>query len=158
MGKRHVRVIRIRKWLTASLLVIVSVAIAALLFYLSGKAYAKDAHPVREILASVLRRSQPPSRDAILASLMPIIANALLFVPWGFLCFLTIDSPQRRRIVTYAITFLSGLVFALAMIAWQAWLPTRVTGYADAVFNALGAVAGAIGGHLRKNVHVEFEF
>ena len=158
MGKRDVRVIVIRKWVTAVLLVLTSAAMIALVYYLSGKAYSNGSHPIRDLLASLLRRSQTPSRDAILAGLMPVIANALLFVPWGFLLFLTIDSPTRRRGVTYVMTFLCGVLFATAVIVWQEYLPTRVTSYTDVAANAFGALAGAIGGHLRKNVYVQFDF
>ena len=158
MGKRDVRVIVIRKWVTAVLLVLTSAAMIALVYYLSGKAYANGSHTIRDLLAGLLRRSQRPSNDAILASMMPLIANGLLFVPWGFLLFLTLDAPNRRRSVTYVMTFLLGLIFATGVIVWQEYLPTRVTSYTDVAANAFGALAGAIGGHLRKNVHVQFDF
>lgn len=158
MGRREVRVIVIRKWMTAVLLALMTGAMLALVYFLSGKAYANESSPLREWLAGILSGSRPPAADAILAGLMPLIANALLFVPWGFLLFLTLDSPARRRGVTHLMTFVCGLIFAAGIIVWQQYLPTRVTSYTDVAANALGALAGAIGGHLRKNLHVRFDF
>ena len=157
MGKREVHVVVIRKWVTLVLLVLVSAAMLALLYYLSGKAYANESHPVRDMLAAAFTGARP-SRNAILAGLMPIIANGLLFVPWGFLTFLAIDKPARPRSRTYVLTCLGGVLFAAAVTVWQAYLPTRVTNPADIVANGLGAFAGAVFGHLRKTVHVQFEF
>ena len=158
MGKREVRVVVVRKRTTVALLVLVTAAIAWLLWFLSGKAYVNDAHPVRELLADILgsgRRSLSP--DAFLAVLMPVIANVLLFIPWGFLTFLALDVPSRPRGQTYALTLAGGLLFAGAMHTWQLFLPTRVTAPTDVLANALGAFTGAALGHMRKRVHVRFE-
>ena len=157
MGKREVHVVVIRKRVTLVLLVLVSAAMLALLYYLSGKAYANQSHPVRDMLMGAFGGARP-SRDAILAGLMPIIANALLFVPWGFLTFLAIDRPQRPRSRSYVLTCAAGALFAAAVMVWQAFLPTRVSNPADIVANTLGVFAGAVFGHLRKTVHVQFEF
>ncbi len=158
MGKRHVYVIAVRKPVTFALLVLTMAAMASLLYLLSGKAYAADTHPIREILAGLLgSRRGPVPRDAVLAFLMPVIANILLFVPWGFLAFVALDSPSRRRSVTYAITVVAALVFATAMYVWQLYLPTRVTSLADTMANGAGALAGAALGHARKGVRVRFE-
>src|SRR5688572_29172468 len=102
MGKRETRVIVVRKHTTVVLLVLVSAVIAGLLYYLSGRAYASASHPTVDLMQRLLLRQGPaPSRQALLASLMPVIANMLLFVPWGFLMFLAIDKPRRPRIRTY---------------------------------------------------------
>src|ERR1044071_4348694 len=109
MGKRQVHVIAVRKPVTFVLLVLTMAAMASLLYLLSGKAYAADTHPMREILARLLGSGRGPvSRDAVLAFLMPVIANILLFVPWGFLAFVMLDSPLRRRSVSYAITVVAA--------------------------------------------------
>lgn len=158
MGKREVRVIVIRKRTTVVLLVIVSAAMAAFLFYLSGKAYASGSEPLREMLLRTLQRRGPVTRDAVLAGLMPVIANALFFMPWGFLMFLALDSPARRRFRTYLITLVAGVLFALSMAIWQSFLPTRVTGILDTLANGAGALMGAIAGHLRKRVHLQFDY
>ncbi len=155
MGKRQVYVIHVRKPVTFVLLLLTTAAMAALLYFLSGKAYAADAHPVRELLTRVLS-SQLPSRDTVLAVLMPVIANILLFVPWGFLAFITLDTSSRPRKWTYLMTFLAALLFAVGMYFWQQSLPTRVTALPDTISNAFGALAGAALGHARRSVRVRF--
>lgn len=158
MGKKQVRVIVVRKWVTALLLVSTMAAMAALLYLLSGKAYAADTHPVRDLLARVLgsgREAIP--RDALLAILMPIIANILLFVPFGFFTFVTLDTPSRPRKVTYFMTVVMAIIFATALFLWQQILPTRVTKLPDTVANGVGALAGAALGHARKGVRIRFD-
>lgn len=159
MGKRQVHVIVVPKGVTFALLALTTIAMASLVYFLSGKAYAADAHPVRDLLVRVLgsgRRGLSP--DAILASLTQAIANMLLFVPWGFLAFIAADTPLRPRARTYTITFVGAFVFAGLMVLWQQFLPTRVTALPDTISNALGALAGAALGHARKTVRVSFEF
>ena len=75
-----------------------------------------------------------------------------------FLMFLAIDSPSRSRGRTYLITVIAGAIFAVAMTTWQNFLPTRVTGLPDTLAHALGAMTGAVAGHLRKRVHVQFDY
>lgn len=159
MGKRHVRVIAVRKPATYALLALVTAAMAGLLYVLSGRAYAADRSPLLELTARLLGGGGAPvSRDALLAFLMPVAANILLFVPWGFLAFVALDAPQRSRLRTYLLTLLGALVVAAAMSLWQELLPTRVTSHADAVANAAGALAGAALGHVRKGVRIRFDF
>ncbi|HEX8154591.1 MAG TPA: VanZ family protein [Thermoanaerobaculia bacterium] len=157
MGKREVRVIVVSKVATAALWIVVSAGIAALVWFLSGKAYSTDVHPVREILGRLLG-SRALSRDALLAYLMPTAGNALLFLPWGFLLFLALDTPSRPRFRSYAITLVGGVLFSSALQLWQEFLPTRVTGMADGLANVAGALTGAALGHMRKQVHVRFDF
>ncbi|HUP48101.1 MAG TPA: VanZ family protein [Thermoanaerobaculia bacterium] len=156
MGKREVRVVVVPKRVTALLLVLVSAAMVALLYFLSGKAYVLDSHPAAEVVRRLLRRDDP-SRTAILVALMPVIANALFFVPWGFLMFIVLDAPRRPRRRTYLITVVAAATFATGMELWQIFLPTRVTSAVDAAANTLGALAGAMAGHLRKEINVRFE-
>jgi hypothetical protein len=156
MGKRQVHVIRVRKAATVALLLAVTAAMIALLYLLSGKAYAADAHPFRELLARTLSSERPLSRGAALAFLMPVMANILLFVPWGFFAFIALDTRTRPRGWTYAITFLAALAFAAGMWLWQQSLPTRVTALPDTLSNAFGALAGAALGHARRSVRVRF--
>jgi VanZ family protein len=159
MGKRHVYVIEVRKGVTIALLLLTTAAMAALLYALSGRAYAPGAHPVRDLLARALGSGpRTLSPDAILASLTPAIANMLLFVPWGFFAFIAADTPSRPRARTYVFTFVAAIVFALLMYLWQQYLPTRVTALPDTISNALGALAGAALGHARKTVRVRFDF
>lgn len=158
MGKRQVHVILVRKPVTLALLVLTTVAMAGLLYLLSGKAYAAETHPIRELLARLLGSGRAPvSRDALLAFAMPVAANVLLFVPWGFLAFVGLDSPARGRFATYAITLVAALVLATSLYLWQQALPTRVTSLFDAVANGVGALCGAALGHARKGVRVQFD-
>jgi VanZ family protein len=157
MGKREVRVIRVPKWASAVLLVLVSAAMLAMLFYLSGKAYANGREPLRNLALRVMQRG-PVTRNAVLASIMPAIANMLFFLPWGFLLFLTIDAPPRNRVRSYLITIIAGTLFAIGMQVWQTWLPTRVLAPPDTLAQGVGAFAGAIAGHLRKRVRVQFDY
>lgn len=156
MGKREVRVIVVPKAVTVVLLALVSAGMIALLYFLSGKTYVRDAHPATDLVLRFLQRDDPP-RDAILAAMMPIIANILFFVPWGFLTFIALDTAKRRRFRTYLLTFVAAAIFATALEVWQTFLPTRVTSPVDAIANAAGALLGAVGGHLRKEIHVRFE-
>ena len=159
MGRRQVHVIRVRTPVTLALLVLVTVAIAALIYFLSGKAYAAETHPIRELLARLLGSGRGPvSRGTVLAFLMPIIANILLFVPWGFLLFLALDGKMRSRRWVYGATVIGAVAFAAGLLLWQQSLPTRVTSLPDMFANGLGALAGAALGHARKGVHVRFDF
>ena len=159
MGKRQVHSVPVRKPVTVAFLVLITGLMASLLYFLSGKAYAADAHPVRDLLARALGSGRASvSRHALLASLMPAIANMLLFMPWGFLAFIAIDTPSRPRARSYGIIFVGALVFAALMYLWQQYLPTRVTNPSDTISNALGALAGAALGQARKDVRVRFDF
>ncbi|HSP16139.1 MAG TPA: VanZ family protein [Thermoanaerobaculia bacterium] len=157
MGKREVRIIVIRKGITGALLVLVSAAMIALLFYLSGKAYASGTEPLAQLLIQVMTRQQSLNRNTVLAEVMPALANVLFYIPWGFLAFLLFDSPARPRSRTYVIAVIAGATFAATMQVWQSFLPTRVTGLLDAFANTLGTFAGALAGHLRKTVRFQFE-
>lgn len=156
MGRRDVRVVVVRKPVTIILLVLLAAAMVAVLYFLSGKTYARDSHPAGELLVRVMRR-EGPSSTAVLAALMPLVAHALFFIPFGFLTFIALDSPGRRRARTYVMTVAAATLFAAGVAIWQQYLPTRVTTPVDVVANALGAFAGALGGHLRKEVHIRFE-
>lgn len=159
MGRRQVHVIRVRTPVTVALLVLVTAAIAALIYFLSGKAYAAETHPIREILARLLGSGRGPvSRGTVLAFLMPILANIMLFVPWGFLLFLALDGRTPSRRWTYASTVIGAVALATGLLVWQQFLPTRVTSMPDLFANGLGALAGAALGHARKGVHVRFDF
>ena len=159
MGRRHVYVIAVRKPVTFALLALTTALMITLLWFLSGRAYAADRSPLWELALGVFgARREPVPRDALLAFLMPVIANVLLFVPWGFLAFIGLDSPRRARRTTYVMTVAGAMVVAGAMIFWQEFLPTRVTATADAIANGAGALAGAALGHARKGMRIRFDF
>lgn len=157
MGRRDVRTIVVRKWMTVILLIVVSAAMSGMLYYLSGKAYSSGREPLRDLIFRLMQRRGDVSRNAVLASVMPSIAGMLFFMPWGFLMFLALDRPERRG-RAYLFTILTGALFAIALQFWQSYLPTRVLGLPDAVANTCGAFAGAIVGHLRKRVRVQFDY
>lgn len=159
MGKRHVHVVTLRKPVTFALLGVTTALMATLLFLLSGRAYAADRNPLWDLMARVLGAGRAPvSRDALLAFLMPVIANVLLFVPWGFLAFVALDSPRRTRKGVYLATVAGAVFVAAMMYVWQHFLPTTVTTLTDVVANAAGALAGGALGHMRKDVRVRFDF
>ncbi len=150
MGKRETRVIRVPRWVTVMLLLLVSAAMIAGIFALSGHAYRKE-----QSLADIV--SAAGGTVPILAAMAPAIADILFFLPWGFLAFLSLERPDRPRRTVYGATMIVGVAFALGIVAWQEALPTRVTGWFDAMWNTAGCAAGAVLGHARKRVRVRFE-
>jgi len=158
MGKREVRVVVVPKWATVVLLVVVSGAMTTLILYLSGKAYTNGREPLRDLLLRLMQRGGEIPRHAILASVMPSIADMLFFLPWGFLMFLAVDMPSHGRGKSYLITVIIGVLFAIALEASQSLLPTRVIGLPDTIASSFGALAGAIAGHLRKRVRMQFDY
>ena len=151
-------VIPVRKPVTFALLLLTTGLMATLLYLLSGRAYAADRNPLWDLTASVLGAGPPVSRSTLLAFLMPVIAHALLFVPWGFLAFVALDSQRRPRRTTYLLTLAGALIVAGALLYWQRFLPTRVTSTTDVFANAAGALAGAALGHMRKGIRIRFDF
>lgn len=153
MGKREVRIVVVPKWVTALLLVATSAAMVGLIAALSGRAYANESMSLREVVRRLMERSP----HAALVAIMPLAADALLFVPWGFFAFLVLDRGTRPRSRTYAMTVGCGILFAAAVTLWQSMLPTRVITVADAVANTAGIFAGAMAAHLRKRLRVQFD-
>jgi hypothetical protein len=154
MGKSAVVVIVVPRWVTVSLLVLVSGAMALLIYLLSGKAYLHERTSVVEVL-SLVRGYDRLTPSAFIAGIAPVITNILFFVPWGALAFLSFDRAWSRA-VTYGLTLAVGVAFASLLVAWQYALPTRITGWNDAAWNAAGCAAGAVAGHLRKTLRLRF--
>ena len=155
MGKREVRVIVIRRRVTVALLVLVSAVMLSLIGFLSGKTYSSETHaPAEEIVALMQFRSEVN----LLAAVMPLLADVIAFLPWGFLAFIAFDTKERRRFRTYLLTCAAAMAFALALVLWQyALLPTRVTTFGDTIFNVAGALIGASLGHVRRTVRIRFD-
>src|SRR5262245_54950055 len=109
MGKREVQVVVVPMLVTVGLLLLVTIGMAAAVYWLSGKAYLKEVSPL-DLLSLVRRDGQGLSSSTVLASLMPGIADALLFLPWGALMFLAVDRSTRPRWQTYLITSVVGLL------------------------------------------------
>ena len=159
MGKRHIHPVSVPKAATVGLLLLTTIAMAGLVYLLSGRAYAADTHPIRELTARALGAERGDlSSGTVLTFLLPALGNVLLFVPWGFLLFIALDAPQRPRRFSYLITVVGAVVFAATMHYWQEFLPTRVTSLSDTVANGVGAFIGAAMGHARRSVRVVFEF
>ncbi len=155
MGKRDVRVIVVRKRVTALLLALVSVAMLALVWYLSGKTYASESRgAVQE--AETLLRFHAESDSRLIAASMPLLADVLAFIPWGFLAFMLVTRDGTTRSRAYLMAGGGALLFALAMETWQFLLPTRVTSYGDALFQFAGALIGTVFAHARLSVRFRF--
>jgi glycopeptide antibiotics resistance protein len=148
----------IRKPVTFILLLIVTVAIIGVTIWTSGKSYSKvDAIPFEEIRHLLRRVEQKPVSTQIMAVIIvPIVANVLLFVPWGFFTFISFYSNDRPTVQTYVLTILLGISFTLGIETWQYFLPSRVADVNDVIWNTVGTIAGALLGHLRLRVRFEF--
>ena len=156
MGKGEIRVIHIPRWLTIIIWMIVTAAMLALVYQLSGRAYARETR-ISDIIETMRRyRGGSASANNVLAAVSPAMADILFFLPWGALAFLSIDRDNRRNI-TYLLTILLGVAFALGLMVWQSALPTRITNGVDAAWNVAGCVLGALGAHARKRVRFRFE-
>jgi len=153
------RVIRIGRPATVALLLIVTFAIIVITIWAAGKSYTKvDPLPFDELRKLARRLADRPVSTQILAVIIvPIVGNVLLFVPWGFLLFITLYSVDRPTVQTYVLTILLGFSFTLAIEAWQYFLPSRVADINDVILNSIGTLLGAVLGHLRLRVRVEFE-
>jgi hypothetical protein len=157
VGKAEIKTVVVPRAVTVALLIVITILIALSVYFLSGRARMHDRFSLGEIL-SLVRRYDRGAVDssALLATIAPAVADLLVFVPWGAVAFLAFDRGPSRRAATYALTIAVGVAFALALVAWQNRLPTRVTGWYDALWNCAGCVAGAILGDLRKRVRVRF--
>ena len=151
--------ITIRRPITILLLLIVTASIVFVTVYAAGKSYSKiDPIPFEDLRHLTHRLEHKPVSTQVMAVIiMPIIANVLLFIPWGFLTFISLYTLERPTMQTYILTILGGLSFSLAIEAWQYFLPTRVADVNDVIWNTTGAALGAILGHLRQRIRLEFE-
>ena len=153
------REVTIRKPWTILMLVIVTAAIIAITVWMSGKSYSNlDPIPFDDIRYLIRRLAVRPISTHILAVLVvPMIANVLLFVPWGFLTFIALYTVDRPTLQTYVLTILLGFSFSLGIEGWQYFLPSRVADINDVIWNTTGVVVGAFLGHARLRVRFEFE-
>ena len=151
-------VITIKRSVTILLLLAVTTLIVMMTLWMSGKSYSKvDPLPFEDIRHLSHRIARHPISTHILAVIIvPIIANVLLFVPWGFLMFITLYTVNRPTLQTYVLTLLLGFTFTCAIEGWQYFLPDRVADINDIIWNTTGALLGAILGHLRERVRFEF--
>ncbi|AOE48819.1 VanZ family protein [Kangiella sediminilitoris] len=72
-----------------------------------------------------------------------VIANILLFIPYGFLGALSIQQQRRRHLLfSIAVMLIVGIIFAFCLQFIQFYLPSRVSHAADALLNAVGILIG----------------
>jgi glycopeptide antibiotics resistance protein len=156
---RPVRTITIGRPTTIVLLLLMTVVIALVTLWASGKAYAKvDPVPFHELKVLQEKLSEGPVPFPIFVALIsPLILNVLLFLPWGFLAFVVFDTPARPASQSYLLTVLLAMGLSLVVEGTQYFLPNRVTDINDVIWNSAGALVGAFFGHLRKRVRVAFE-
>jgi glycopeptide antibiotics resistance protein len=153
------RDIVIRKPLTVVLLLAVTIAIVSVTVWTAGRSYENfEPIPFDDLRYLAKRLAERPISTQILAVIVvPMIANVLLFVPWGFLTFIALYTVERPTLQTYVLTTLLGLTFSLGIEAWQYFLPSRVADVNDVIWNTSGALLGAVAGHLRLRLRFEFE-
>ena len=152
------RVVTVRRPVTIVLLLLTTMAIVALTTWLSGKSYSKvDPIPFEDLhtLQHVMSR-HPVSTHVLAVIVVPIIANTVLFVPWGFFLFIALYTIERPTLQTYVLTILLGLTFTCTIEAWQYFMPARVADINDVIWNTVGTALGAVLGHLRERVRFEF--
>jgi glycopeptide antibiotics resistance protein len=153
------REVVVRKPLTILMLIVVTIAIVAITVWMSGKSYSNlDPIPFDDIRYLARRLAERPISTHILAVIVvPMIANVLLFVPWGFLTFIALYTVERPTLQTYVLTILLGFSFSLGIEGWQYFLPSRVADINDVIWNTLGAVLGTFLGHARLRLRFEFD-
>jgi glycopeptide antibiotics resistance protein len=153
------REIVVKKPLTFLLLLLTTAAIVWITVWMAGKSYENfEPIPFDELRYLARRLAERPISTHILAVIVvPMIANVLLFVPWGFLTFITFYTVDRPTLQTYVLTILLGFSFTLGIEAWQYFLPSRVADVNDVIWNTCGTIAGAMLGHARLRLRFEFE-
>lgn len=153
------REVVIKKPLTVLLLLATTLAIVAVTVWMAGRSYENfEPIPFDDLRYLAKRLAERPISTHILAVLVvPMIANVLLFVPWGFLAFITFYTVERPTLQTYVLTILLGFSFTLGIEAWQYFLPSRVADVNDVIWNTSGTILGALLGHARLRVRFEFE-
>ena len=158
VGKAEIKTVIVPRGVTVALLVVITALIALSVYLLSGHATMHGRFGLADLLSLVRRYdSGSIANVTLLSDVAPAAADVLLFIPWGAVAFLAFDRGESRRAGTYALTLVVGVAFALALVEWQNRLPTRVTGWYDALWNCAGCAAGAILGHLRKRVRIRFQ-
>lgn len=145
--------------MTILLLLIVTAGIITLTIASKGKSYSKvDPIPFEDLrhLARSLEH-RPVSTQIFAVIVMPVIANVLLFVPWGFFMFIALYTVDRPTVQSYVLTILLGLTFTITVEAVQYFLPARVADVNDIIWNTVGTILGALLGHARLRVRFEFD-
>ena len=149
----------IRRPFTILLLLAITITIAALTTSITGKSYSKvDPIPFEDLRHLAHRLEHRPMATTTLSIIvLPVIGNTLLFLPWGFLMFISLYSVDRSTVQTYVLTILLGISFSAAIEAVQYFLPSRVADVNDIIWNSAGTLIGALLGHARLRLRFEFE-
>jgi VanZ family protein len=79
------------------------------------------------------------------ASRGDMLNNVLLYMPLGF-CVALIVEPRFGRTAAMGAALIAGVALSLSMELLQASVPPRVPSLTDLTLNAVGAVAGTLGG------------
>lgn len=80
-----------------------------------------------------------------------ILANVLLFIPFGFLGMLAVaDSAKSTRLVLFHV-FFWGVLLALVLQLVQIYLPSRNQNLQDVAWNFLGIIGGAFAGNIARH-------
>ena len=153
------REVLVKKPITVLLWMATTLAIITITLWMAGRSYENfEPIPFDDLRYLAKRLAERPISTHILAVLVvPMIANVLLFVPWGFLAFITFYTVERPTLQTYVLTILLGFSFTLGIEAWQYFLPSRVADINDVIWNTSGTILGALLGHARLRVRFEFE-
>lgn len=153
------REVVIKKPFTVLLLIATTIAIITITVWMAGKSYENfDPIPFDDLRnLARLMGNKPISTHILMVLIVPMVANVLLFVPWGAFLFITLYTIDRPTLQTYVLTILLGFSFSLGIEAWQYFLPSRVADVNDVIWNTCGAVLGAILGHARLRLRVEFD-
>ncbi len=159
MPSRGVRTVVVGKFATVVLLLVTTIGIALFTLWVSGKTYTKvDPVPFHDLRVLKTRLAEGPVPfPTFVALVSPMILNVLLFLPWGFLVFVLLDNPDRPVPQCYLLTLVLALGLSLGIEAAQYFLPTRVTDINDVIWNACGALLGAIFGHIHRRFRIAFE-
>ena len=130
----------VRRPITILLLLVVTTGIIATTLWMSGKSYSKvDPIPFEGLRHLEHRIAHRPVSTRVLSLIVvPIIANVLLFMPWGFLMFISLYGVNRPTVQTYVLTILLGISFSAAIEAVQYFLPSRVADINDIIWNTVG--------------------
>lgn len=159
MGRREVHVVRVPKGVTVVLLLLVSAAMVTFYVVFGGRTYVRPQGSTEDLLLKVMHREEAGTLtfNTAVAFLWPVAANILLYVPWGFLAYIALDTPRRSRLRTFVATLAGGVVLAAAVEIWQMSLPSPIATVSDSIANIVGVAAGALAGQLRKQVRFRFE-
>lgn len=82
-----------------------------------------------------------------------LVGNLLLFVPYGLVTALHVDTRRPVRAAgTLTLLLILGLLLALALQLAQIWVPSRVPELNDVIANGVGMVLGTLAGWMARSL------